>query len=89
MKEVLASQHKILTLPGTTSNIDDTELAVRLESHLQAFKAWLAAQVNFSFLHVDYIVMLTNVRPSIKQINRYLYSLLNEAAMVWTVDPEL
>lgn len=54
LKEVLASQQKMLARRGEKSEISDEEMQAQFEQHLKVVKYWLARQSNMEVLYVDY-----------------------------------
>ncbi|MCX7854237.1 MAG: sulfotransferase [Caldilineales bacterium] len=89
MAEVLASQRKMLARRGERSDVDDAQLAVILEKHLRQVKQWLSTQPQFRVLEVDYNAMLADPQPYVRQINRFLDGILDEARMAEVVNPSL
>ncbi|MCS7040374.1 MAG: sulfotransferase [Anaerolineae bacterium] len=89
MAEVLASQRKMLARRGERSDVDDAQLAVILEKHLRQVKQWLSTQPQFRVLEVDYNAMLADPQPYVRQINRFLDGVLDEARMAEVVNPSL
>jgi hypothetical protein len=62
LKEILASQQKMLARRGEKSEISDEEMQAQFEEHLKVVKYWLARQPNMEVLYVDYNRMV--VEPS-------------------------
>ena len=60
IKEVLASQHKMLDHRNEKSQISDTELHEQFQQHLKAVKFWLARQPNIDLLYVSYNEIMAN-----------------------------
>jgi hypothetical protein len=54
IKEVLASQQKMLHRRGETSKAGDDDMEGQFREHLRATKYWLARQPNMDVLYVDY-----------------------------------
>ena len=54
IKEILASQQKMLQRRNEASKTTDEELEAQFREHLKAIKYWLARQPNMSVLYVDY-----------------------------------
>ena len=54
LREVLASQQKMLQRRNEASKAPDEELASQFKEHLKATKYWLARQPNMSVMYVDY-----------------------------------
>lgn len=90
MPEVLASQRKMLIRRGEDPDkMDDAQMAVLFEKHLQQVEAWLKAQPNFQVLYVHYSDILANPRPHIDKVNEFLGGNLDTAEMAAAVDPNL
>lgn len=90
IEEVLASQKKMLERRGEpTDRVSDEELARLFDKHLEKVRAWLQEQPNVAVLDVDYNQMLADPRPWAPRINRFLGNILDEAAMLAVVDPQL
>jgi len=60
IKEVLASQHKMLDHRNEKSQISDAELNEQFQQHLKAVKFWLARQPNIDLLYVNYNEIMAN-----------------------------
>jgi hypothetical protein len=59
IKEILASQKKMLVRRNEESNKTDAEMQAQFEEHLKATKYWLARQPNMDVLYVDYNRMMS------------------------------
>jgi len=60
IREILASQQKMLARRNEASKIGDAEMEDQFVRHLQAVKYWLARQPNMEVLYVDYNKMVSN-----------------------------
>ena len=60
IKEVLASQQKMLSHRQEESRTGDAEMEEQFREHLKAIKYWLARQPNIEVLYVDYNKMIAN-----------------------------
>lgn len=60
IKEVLASQHKMLDHRNEKSKTSDAELYEQFQQHLKAVKFWLARQPNIDLLYVSYNEIMAN-----------------------------
>lgn len=60
IKEILASQQKMLKRRSEESKTTDAELEAQFREHLRATKYWLARQPNMSVLYVDYNRLMTD-----------------------------
>ena len=54
IKEILASQQKMLQRRNEVSRTTDEELTAQFREHLKAIKYWLARQPNMTVMYVDY-----------------------------------
>jgi hypothetical protein len=54
IKEILASQQKMLRRRSKESHTTDAEMEAQFREHLAATKFWLARQPNMTVLYVDY-----------------------------------
>jgi hypothetical protein len=90
MEEILASQTKMLVRSGKpTDKVSDEKLAEMYAKHLTKVKSWMAEQVNFSVLYLDYNAILADPTTSSAQINNFLDHSLDEQKMAAIVDPDL
>jgi hypothetical protein len=60
IKEILASQQKMLQRRNEQAKSTDAELEAQFREHLKAIKYWLARQPNMSVLYVDYNKLMTD-----------------------------
>lgn len=60
LKEILASQHKMLERRREPSATDDAQMEAQFREHLGAIKYWLARQPNMEVLYVDYNRMMAD-----------------------------
>ena len=81
IKEVLASQKKMLDHRGETSKISDEEMAEQYRTHLKAVKPWLARQPNMNVLYVGYNAMMSDPEPSARRVIEFLGLPLDLAKM--------
>lgn len=72
IKEILASQKKMLLRRNEKSEIDDIAMQDQFEQHLAAVKFWLARQPNIEVLYAKYNAMLTNPDGYCAQIAAFL-----------------
>jgi hypothetical protein len=90
MDEILASQKKMLVRSGkTTDQVSDEQLAKMYAKHLAKVNAWLAEQVNFSVIYLDYNLMLVDPQTYAFQVNHFMGDALDPQAMAAVVDPNL
>jgi LPS sulfotransferase NodH len=72
IKEVLASQKKMLDHRKETSTISDEEMAEQYRAHLKAVKPWLARQPHMEVLYVGYNSMITDPEPLCLRVIEFL-----------------
>ncbi len=60
IKEILASQQKMLARRNETSKTTDAEMEEQFRKHLAAVKYWLARQPAMEVLYVDYNKLMSN-----------------------------
>ena len=71
IKEILASQQKMLSRRNEKSGIEDTAMQEQFEQHLKAVKYWLARQPNIDVLYVEYNAMIVNPDAYCEQIAEF------------------
>ena len=72
IKEILASQQKMLSRRNEKSGIEDTAMQEQFEQHLKAVKYWLARQPNIDVLYVEYNAMIVNPDAYCEQIAEFV-----------------
>lgn len=72
LREVLASQQKMLKRRNEISNIEDAVMQKEFEQHLSTIKYWLARQPNIDVLYIDYNALLTDAHEHSHQIATFL-----------------
>jgi ElaB/YqjD/DUF883 family membrane-anchored ribosome-binding protein len=81
IKEILASQQKMLQRRNEASKTTDEELESRFREHLRAVKYWLARQPNMSVLYVDYNKMMADPDAYCRPVADFLGVALDLARM--------
>ena len=90
IREVLASQQKMLVSRGELSNqVSDEQLAQIYQNHLQNVEIWMKEQPNVRVLYVNYNQLLKNHLPELKQVNEFLDGRLDVEEMAKVVDKNL
>jgi len=89
MSEILASQAKMLENRGEENNIDNKTMAALFSKHVKQVENWMHSQPNLKYIDINYNEMLTDPGSQVKEINAFLGGVLDEAAMIAVVDPEL
>ncbi len=77
IKEILASQQKMLVNRNEANKITDDEMEKQYRAHLAAVKPWLARQPHMDVLYVDYNKMMTEPEPICAKIIEFLGLPLN------------
>lgn len=72
IKEILASQQKMLSRRNEKSEVEDAAMQMQFEQHLTAVKYWLARQPNIDALYVEYNAMMVDPDAYCKQIVEFL-----------------
>ena len=81
IREILASQQKMLQRRTEESKTSDAELETQFREHLKAAKYWLARQPNMTVLYVDYNRMMTDPDAYCQPIADFLGLPLDVARM--------
>ena len=89
MKEILASQAKMLENRGEENKVGDETIAALFNKHVKQVEEWMDSQRNLKYIDVDYNAVIANPEPYIKKINQFLGGNLDEYAMLAVVDPQL
>jgi hypothetical protein len=89
LKEVLASQAKMLDRRGEASHTSDEELIAKYESHLEKVEFQLRFRPWFDALYLDHRSVLGDPAGAARQINQFLGGALDERRMAEAVDPNL
>ena len=72
IKEVLASQKKMLDHRGEASKISDEEMEAQFREHVKLVKPWLARQAHMDVLYVGYNSMMSDPEPLCKRVISFL-----------------
>jgi len=82
LKEVLASQKKMLDHRGTISKVSDEEMEQQLHKHLLAIRPWLVRQPNIDVLYVNYNALISKPEPVCERVEEFLGSPLDQKKML-------
>jgi hypothetical protein len=82
LKEVLASQKKMLTHRGEVPKADDMELEQQFRQHLSVIRPWLVRQPNIEVLYVNYNALLSKPESFCERIEEFLVAPLNRQKML-------
>jgi hypothetical protein len=69
--------------------MDDAQMAMLFEKHVQQVEAWLAGQPNFDVLYVHYSDILSDPVTAAQSLGAFLGDRVDAEKMVEVVDPEL
>ncbi len=72
IKEVLASQQKMLTRRNEENRLEDEEMEKQFHSHLDAIKYWLARQPNIEVLYLSYNQLVSSPSDACKKLVDFL-----------------
>ncbi len=89
LKEVLASQQKMLSRRQEQSGTGDAEMEAQFREHLLAIKYWLARQPNMDVLYVDYNRMMADPEAYCQRIANFIGLPLDAARMAAVPNPGL
>jgi hypothetical protein len=89
LREVLASQAKMLDRRGEAAQTSDDELIKIFESHLEKVEFQLRFRPWFDALYVDYRSVLEDPAGAARRINEFLGGKFDERRMAEAVDPNL
>ena len=90
LEEVVASQQVMLERRGTKgANVSRDQLQKIFVNELQQVKSWLAAQVNFDSIEIQYTDVLANAQCEAERICRFLALPLDAEAMAAQVNRKL
>jgi hypothetical protein len=90
MSEILASQRKMLINRGEDPDkLDDAQMAMLFERHVQQVEQWLAKQPNFKVLYVHYSDVMADPLTAAVNMQRFLGRDMDVHAMAQVADPNL
>jgi len=72
IREILASQKKMLAHRNEESRIGDAELEEQFRNHLSVVKPWLVRQPNMDVLYVSYNEMMRDPEPFCRKVVDFL-----------------
>jgi len=81
IKEILASQQKMLKHRSESSQVDDAEIEAQFKKHLSVIKPWLVRQPNMEVMYVSYNDMIRDAAPFSKKITEFLGAPLDVSRM--------
>lgn len=81
IKEILASQRKMLDRRNERSKVGDSEMEDQFRKHLADIKYWLARQPNMEVLYVDYNQLVSNPDGFCSKIAEFVGVPVDQAKM--------
>jgi rubrerythrin len=81
IKEVLASQRKMLNRRNEEAKVSDDEMEDQFRKHLADIKYWLARQPNMEVLYVDYNQLISNPDEHCPKIAEFVGVPIDQAKM--------
>ncbi len=82
IKEILASQQKMLSRRNKMSKSSDAEMEEQFRKHLTVVKPWLARQPNMDVLYVSYNALVSDPEPQCKRVVEFIRAPLNLSRML-------
>jgi len=90
MEEVLASQRRMLINRGENPDkISDDQMAEMFEKNLQQTERWINSQAHATRIDINYEQLISDPRPLVTGINKFLGGGLDEDRMLGVIDPSL
>ena len=68
IKEILASQRKMLARRNKEAQVDDAEMEAQFRKHLSVVKPWLARQPNMDVMYISYNTLMSDPEPLCKRV---------------------
>lgn len=89
IKEILASQRKMLARRNKESTVNDAEMEAQFRKHLAVVKPWLARQPNMDVMYVSYNALMSHPEPLCKRVVEFTGMPLNLERMLSVPNGEL
>ncbi len=89
VREVIASQKKMLARHGKQSVSDDTKMELMYTKHLYQVEEWLSSQNNFHVLNVSFADLIRQSQREIKRIIDFTGKNFDLIKMKQVIDPSL
>lgn len=90
LDEILASQRKMIINRGEDPNqMDDAQVAVMFNRHIELVEKWLARQPHIDTLYIHYSDVMADPMAQIELIAQFLGCELDRFAMAQVIDPNL
>ena len=82
IKEILASQRKMLERRNEVSKVDDAEMEAQYRRHLAAVKPWLARQPHMDVMYVSYNELMSDPEPLCRRVVEFTRAPLDLSRML-------
>jgi hypothetical protein len=89
IKEILASQRKMLEHRQTSSLIDDGEMEAKFQEHLALVKPWLARQPYMDVLYLSYNALMSDPELHCRRVVEFTGAPLDLARMLAVPNEQL
>lgn len=89
IKEILASQRKMLARRDEITQIDDAEMEAQFRKHLSFVKPWLARQPNMDVIYVSYNALISDPEPICRRVVEFVHAPLEINRMLSVPKGEL
>ncbi len=89
LKEILASQQRMLRNMGVATNVPDQRMALLFEHEIACFQEWLETASHINSVQLAYNDIASGCEAPVHQINSFLGGRLDTVAMAAVVDPML
>ena len=89
IREILASQQKMLTNRNEAAKVDDAEMERQFQNHLAVVKAWLVRQTNMEVLYVNFNALMADPEPFCNRIADFIGIPLDITRMLSVPSEEL
>ena len=89
IKEILASQRKMLARRNETSAVDDTEMEAQFRKHLAVVKPWLVRQPNMDVFYVSYNALMSDPELLCRRVVEFTGAPLNLDRMLAVPNAQL
>ncbi len=82
IKEILASQRKMLSHRNESSQVDDAVMEAQFRKHLAIIRSWLVRQPNMEVIYVNYNALMNDPGPFCGRIVDFLRVPLDTGSML-------
>ncbi len=89
IREILASQRKMLERRNETSQVNDAEMEQQFRRHLSVVKPWLVRQPNMEILYISYNALMSDPEPLCSRVVEFIHAPLDLNRMLSVPKGEL